>query len=233
MLHMNTRSIKNKLDVIKESLNSLSHKISVIGVTETWLNNENKELCNIDGYDFISKQRKAKDGGDVGVYVTEYLQYKVREDLSYYIEDIYESIFIELQQEEKHIIIGVIYRPPNNNNKEFEEYLDKTLTRITQENKSTYIMGDFNIDLLKIDKNKFTDNFINQLLSSAFYPLISKPTRMTNKTATLIDNIFTNRINEDRISGILFSDISDHLPIFTIYKNSNIKTHKKLYYKEK
>ena len=94
-------------------------------------------------------------------------------------------------------------------------------------------MGDFNIDLLKIDKNKFTDNFINQLLSSAFYPLISKPTRMTNKTATLIDNIFTNRINEDRISGILFSDISDHLPIFTIYKNSNIKTHKKLYYKEK
>ena len=48
-------------------------------------------------------------------------------------------------------------------------------------------------------------------------PLITKPTRITKSTATLIDNIFTNNANKTgHQSGILLNDISDHLPIFTI-----------------
>ena len=51
-----------------------------------------------------------------------------------------------------------------------------------------------------------------------FCPTISKPTRITNYSATLIDNIITN-IHEYPIkSGILYNDISDHFPIFNIYK---------------
>ena len=48
-------------------------------------------------------------------------------------------------------------------------------------------------------------------------PLITKPTRVTKSTATLIDNIFTNNANKTgHQSGILLNDISDHLPSFTI-----------------
>jgi hypothetical protein len=41
-------------------------------------------------------------------------------------------------------------------------------------------------------------------------------TRITSHSATLIDNIFTNQQHDNLKSGLLFSDISDHLPIFCI-----------------
>ena len=78
-------------------------------------------------------------------------------------------------------------------------------------------MGDFNIDLLKNEYCNYSNNVFNQLSSSGYMPLITKPTRITKSTATLIDNIFTNNSNETgHQSGILLNDMSDHLPIFTI-----------------
>ena len=46
-------------------------------------------------------------------------------------------------------------------------------------------------------------------MSASFLPLISKPTRVTDQTATLIDNIFCN-ILPVPASGVVLSDISDH-----------------------
>ena len=48
------------------------------------------------------------------------------------------------------------------------------------------------------------------------FPLINKPMRITNHSATLIDNIFTNAFRISHNSGILVNDLSDHLPFFTI-----------------
>ena len=61
------------------------------------------------------------------------------------------------------------------------------------------------------------------MLSASFLPLITKPTRVTNQTATLIDNIFCNVVPLPE-SGIILSDISDHYPIFSRSSyNSNKK----------
>ena len=57
-------------------------------------------------------------------------------------------------------------------------------------------MGDFNINLLKSEENQHVNDFLNQMFSSSFYPLISRPTRITNRSATLIDNIFVNNLEE-------------------------------------
>ena len=51
-------------------------------------------------------------------------------------------------------------------------------------------MGDFNIDLLKLRKINTLMMFLNQMFSSSFYPLISRPTRITSRSAALFDNIF-------------------------------------------
>ena len=56
------------------------------------------------------------------------------------------------------------------------------------------------------------------------YPKISMPTRFTEHSATLIDNIFTNHL-ENNDFGILTNSISDHQMIFTYSKNNKI--HKK------
>ena len=52
------------------------------------------------------------------------------------------------------------------------------------------------------------------------YPLINRPSRITKTSATLIDNIFSNDIKTCVTSGLLISDISDHLPVFCCYNNS-------------
>ena len=46
--------------------------------------------------------------------------------------------------------------------------------------------------------------------------LISKPTRITSSTTTLIDKIFTNNLEHSMNSGILYTDLSNHLPIFQV-----------------
>lgn len=78
--------------------------------------------------------------------------------------------------------------------------------------------GDFNIDLLKIDEHIKTKEYINILNSYGLFPTITKPSRVTKDTATLIDNIFTNIISNDNFSGLLVTDISDHFPVFNISK---------------
>ena len=51
---------------------------------------------------------------------------------------------------------------------------------------------------------------------TSFFPLITRPTRITSHTKTLIDNIFANQFRDHPRSGLLFTEISDHLPVFFI-----------------
>ena len=53
------------------------------------------------------------------------------------------------------------------------------------------------------------------------FPLITKPTRVTETTATLIDHILTNNIDiaSNHLQGILCTGISDHYAIFYIAGN--------------
>ena len=48
--------------------------------------------------------------------------------------------------------------------------------------------GDFNVDLLQYDKHRDTNNFIDQLYSLGLHPLITRPTRITSHSNTLIDD---------------------------------------------
>ena len=52
-----------------------------------------------------------------------------------------------------------------------------------------YLLGDLNIDLFKYDYHKTTSNFLDTMYSYNMFPLIVKPTRVTEKSATLIDHI--------------------------------------------
>ena len=79
------------------------------------------------------------------------------------------------------------------------------------------LCGDFNIDHLNKDCNNST-SFLNTMYSLSLLPIISKPTRIIDNSAILIDNFFINEpCNLE--SGILISDISDHFPIFFNHKN--------------
>jgi hypothetical protein len=91
-------------------------------------------------------------------------------------------------------------------------------------------MGDFNLDLLKYETHNGTDEFINTLGTSFFQPHILQPTRITDHTATLIDNIFFNSMDYFTLSGNLVYDVTDHLPNFLIInKFSSLNTKIKIF----
>ena len=75
-------------------------------------------------------------------------------------------------------------------------------------------MGDFNLNLMNYESHQQTSEFLDIMYSNMLLPLITRPTRIISYTATLIDNIFTNHLENYLFSGLLFTDISDHLPIF-------------------
>ena len=53
-----------------------------------------------------------------------------------------------------------------------------------------YLSGDINIDLLKYDVNNKHRDFLNMVTSFGYLPYIIHPTRITENTSTLIDNIW-------------------------------------------
>ena len=87
-------------------------------------------------------------------------------------------------------------------------------------NSSLFVCGDFNIDLLKKCEHVGTTTFIDAKYSIGLYPLIDKPSGITQYSATLIDNIFTNELTNQIISGLLINDISDHFPILSLTRSS-------------
>ena len=101
--------------------------------------------------------------------------------------------------------------------------LTLNLYLITKTNKKLFIAGDFNINLLKLDHHLQTSNFLNTMASFKLIPVILRPTRITEITATLIEHIYTNS-NQKMDSCILVEDISDHLPIilFVEVEHTNI-----------
>ena len=155
-------------------------------------------------------------GGGVALYVFTSLNYKVISELSY-MTDAMETLCVEIiVPNRRNIVVAVVYRPPNSNHDDFITSLHSIISPKYLRYRSSFIMGDFNINLLDDEnQNLFCDKFLDTLSSQSFMPLINKSTQITKKTtASLLDNIFTNKYFQ-AISGIIISDISDHFPIYT------------------
>ena len=114
----------------------------------------------------------------------------------------------------------VIYRHPSVDLTDFNcNYLNKLLENISKEQKSIFLLGDFNVNLLNYNEHNQTNEFLDSLVSNSFIPLILQPTRTTSHSNTLIDNIFSNVFDREIISVNLNSTISDHLSRFPIISN--------------
>ncbi len=96
----------------------------------------------------------------------------------------------------------------------FFDLLSNQLQDLTNKNKSIYLVGDLNLDLLKYNTVNQVREYVDLLFSFGFIHTISKPTRISEHSATLIDHICTNRLCSDIESTILVTDISDHFPVF-------------------
>ena len=123
----------------------------------------------------------------------------------------------------KNIIVGCIYRHHTITDKEFTNKLTTLLDKIKKEKKTCYLAGDFNINLLDIEKDKDVEQYFDSLTNYNFMPLITSPTSISKTSKTLIDNIFYNQFTNEIISGNLTVGISDHIPQFALVPASITK----------
>ena len=179
---------------------------------------------SIEGYQApISVPTEATKGG-VLIYVKTGMKYKPRDDLKIYKSKELESTFIEIiNDKDSNDIIGVIYRHPSMNESEFIDDHLKTITdKISNENKKVFIAGDFNFNLLNTATHDETFEFFDTMMSNFLLPVITLPTKINRGHNSLIDNIFTNHLNPESVSGNIEINLSDgHLPSFLIIPRKN------------
>lgn len=227
LFHLNCRSLNKNSNEITSYLSSLNHRFDIYGFTETWFRSEDDaNLVDCEGYSIENSIRKDRTGGGASLFVNSNLHYSNRPDLKINCTDC-DSLFIEINNiDQTNIIIGIIYKPDSVIYDDFIPALEYSLNTVTKEKKRCYLLGDFNLDLLKHDTRPKVNNFINLIYSNYFYPCIDRPTRIKINSsggfsATLIDNILTNDTSMKIKSGILVTDLSDHFPIFTFTRNES------------
>ena len=220
LFHVNIASLNKHIDDLKFILTQLNFSFDIIGIFEHKILKDTVPSKNITitGYDeFIFQPTETYFGG-TGFYIKSNLDYIVREDLQCNLPSHYESMFIEIIfPNKKNLIVGCIYRHPTSSIS-IEDFcklqLDPILQKISLEKKQCVLMGDFNVDLLKVEINNDCNLFYNKLSSYFYSPFILQPTRLQSKS--LIDNIFFNSLEYQSNSGNLLIEISDHLIQFLI-----------------
>ena len=221
LIHTNLASISKHHDDLELTLSLLKTKFDIIGITEHKIKKENENpITNIDipGYQSFVFDCSETSHGGTGLYIKNSIVFNKRDDLKIFSRGDFESMFIEvIFPKRKNMIIGCIYRHPTSNisvQKFNKDIVEPLLDKIAVEEKNCALMGDFNIDLLKIDSNVDASSFFNNVTSHFLTPFILQPTRLKSKT--LIDNIFLNTIEYPSYSGNLTIQLSDHLFQFVI-----------------
>ncbi|XP_065683357.1 uncharacterized protein LOC136096127 [Hydra vulgaris] len=221
LFRLNIVSLVKNFDELNSLLSLINHKFSIIGITETKLKHDILPTIplNLTGYVYEHTPTKSYFGGAL-LYISNTLIYKLRYDLNMLKPKLLESVFVEIIIPKKsNIIIGCIYRHPSIDISEFiKSYLIPLFEKLSMEkNKTTFLIGDFNVDLLKANSDNSVSEFLDTIALNNFLPFISLPTRITNHSKTLIDNIFSNATSTNIFAGNFTSTVSDHLLQFLIH----------------
>lgn len=223
VMHLNIQSLPSKLNELKCLLNQLRENgiiLDFILLCETFVGNDTCHLFSIPGYTLVTKNRQKMIRGGVAMYIRQCIPHKIIEQLSVFHEGEFESLFIETKIQDKRFIIGEIYRIPNTPEDLSVERFENVLNNLNETGANVIIGTDQNFDYLKIHSHNKTADLLNSFLSHELIPTITKPTRITHTSATLIDNIY---VRQDSLisSAIIPSNISDHFPVVTFLAGKN------------
>ena len=196
---------------------TLKFEFIVICITGTWCsdNSMNHNLFKLSQYKSIHQVRRTGKGGGIAVFLHESLTFNVRHDLSVNNADI-EALCVEIINEKsKNILVNTQYCQPAGNFNKIEAYLNTFLAKSKTTDKTCFLVGDLNLNLIDYQSNAKVRDFVNLIFQHSLVPIVIKPTRVTKNNATLTDYIITNSfMDQENLTGILKTDISDHFPMF-------------------
>lgn len=147
IIHFNCRSLYRNFNTIKKYQLLLKQSFSIIAMSETWFREERGIDYEIEGYKLIYVNRTDKLSGGVAMYINKNLRFKIVENMTLAIHNILECVTIEIfNNKKKNDIVSCIYRTHSSDLDLFNDWMERTFSTIN--NKTIYICGDFNIDLL-------------------------------------------------------------------------------------
>ena len=204
-IHLNINSLLSKIDELREI--AKVSRAALIGITESKLDNSVLDgEINIEGYSIIRSDRN-RHGGGVACYIRSDISFNIRSDFTDDIENIFFDILLPKL---KPILVGIVYRPPDQSG-----FLNKLSSSIANAKffdlYEAYILGDFNINLISKNTISNSSKRYNEFCAMhGLKQLIKSPTRVTENTSSLLDHILTN--SQDKISqvGVMDIGLSDH-----------------------
>ena len=163
--HLNIRSIPANFSAFLSYMDNLEHCFTVIGLSETWLNPTNVSAYAISGYNHVHRTRSTRKGGGVSLFVSEKIIYSEMANHCM-VNDYIESLFVKILNNGMAFVIGIVYRPPNYDIVQFTETLNDILGEVSH--MPCYIMGDYNIDLLKNELHAPTETFLRSCIQTIY-----------------------------------------------------------------
>ena len=218
MLHLNIRSFHRNRDALMMLLADFKdHGVIVhaIGLCETFLSGHSSPMADLENYHGMHSTRNDKVGGGTSLFIHDSVH--VKKVIETPFTDTFESISAVVTHCGKEIFISEFYRPPNGNLNCFNENLSLLLNECRRF-RTCFLGSDQNLDLLKSNMHHGTCDFMMTMLESDFVPYILKPTRITHKCSSLIDNIHVkSSVLMPNKSYVIVDGMSDHYPCLVMY----------------
>ena len=226
--HLNILSLPYHCSEHDSLVSNCRINFEITGITESRLKGNQKALQNINipNYNTEHCPTEGPNGGAL-IYIKNDIIYKVRNDLNIYQRKRLESVFIEIiNSNNRNILVGCVYCHPSMEVNEFNSLFLNTLSEnlLSEKNKKIVLLGDFNIDRLKYEKDHNAIYFLDQMYSPSLVPHITSPTQINSRSRTQIDNIFSTDISENVISENIVTSISNHLAQFLFLPIDQFKT---------
>ena len=229
ILSGNIQSINAKFDEFSSFVDRVNtlNPISAILLQECWIDDnaiDSLALFNLKDYNMVYQSSRCCRHGGLLIYIHKQFKYTLIDTINQDSTG-WEYLCVEMSHRTPHsqkYLLCNVYRKPGEIVDEMNAFLAEFSTflqRVKNLNKLSYICGDYNIDLLKVKINPRFGEFFDHIISSGFFPKITLPTRFSDQSATLIDNVFSTNIEEKEVSGILLNHISDHQLLFTFIEN--------------
>jgi hypothetical protein len=192
-LHLNIQSLPAKFDKLCDlicSHNDIGMHFDFILLCETFLTNEIAQQFNIKNYNMVFNNRANQRRGGVLIYIHKKYKLTNLNDINIFIQGEFESIFVEVEYNKQKLIIGEIYRVPNTNIGVSLERYESVLEKLNSYKHPIIIGTDQNFNYMNIVQHGKTQELLNKFVSNGLIPTITKTTRITHNTASLIDNLY-------------------------------------------
>ena len=217
VMSMNIRSITGKFSEFVSHLNLVGNRFTFIVVTETWLSESTDFGFDIEGYRCISVYRENRRGGGIKIYYLDTIKASIMNSISGCTGPC-ERLFLQTNVPGiGSLVLGAVYRPPDQNIGDFCELMDSTLNSLG--GSRSVIVGDFNLNTLNYSSDPHVQRYVDVFSQYGLVNEINEPTYrspVTNSDSSCLDHIWHN-LKQSRRSYIVNPNLSDHYPTCLIY----------------